>query len=246
MTQRDPRGDGKEGEVSGRDGGGGLGGVEVKGRQTVGSRRKKGEKGEPTAVLPSPQMTLASHSAEPALAPKQPRRGVGAIGSPVPRGRESESESGLRVLRRGHSAGSGGRRGAVRGAENSPRRREGMKGHAARRGAWTSGPSGASRTLSPKGPRSLTLPRAEQKRQDRGGAHGEAGAPSSWRSRAGHGARSGEGRLDCSLRAGCGDTGAGMGFGGATSPCASVCRPALRTGLGHCSTGACSRPAYIP
>ena len=46
MRQRDPRGDGKEGEVSGRDGGGGLGGVEVKGRQTVGSRRKKGEKGD--------------------------------------------------------------------------------------------------------------------------------------------------------------------------------------------------------
>ena len=34
--------------------------------------------------------------------------------------------------------------------------------------------------------------------------------------------------------------------GGARSPCASVCRTALRTGLGHCSSGACSRPAYIP
>ena len=43
--QRDPRGDGKEGEVSGRDEGGGLGEVDVKGRQTVGSRRKKGEQG---------------------------------------------------------------------------------------------------------------------------------------------------------------------------------------------------------
>lgn len=122
-----------------------------------------------------------------------------------------------------------------------------MEGHAALRGAWTSGQSGASRNLSPKGPHSLTLPRAEQKRQDRGGAHGEAGAPSSWRSEAGHGARSGEGRLDCSLRAGCGDAGAGWGVdGGARSPCASACRTALRTGLGHCSSGACSRPANIP
>ena len=37
-------------------------------------------------------MTLASHSAEPALAPKQPRRGVGATGS-LSRGVGSRSQS---------------------------------------------------------------------------------------------------------------------------------------------------------
>lgn len=66
----------------------------------------------------------------------------------------------------GPFAGSGGRRGAVRGAENSPRRREGMEERAALRGARTSGQAGqeqagAPGTLSPKAPRSLTLPGAE-------------------------------------------------------------------------------------
>ena len=132
--------------MSGREGGGGLGEVEVKGRQTVGSRRKKGERGEPTAVLPSPQMTLASHSAEPALAPKQPRRGVGATGSPVPRGRESESKSqvcgfcaeatlrgqvgggALSVALKTRRAGGKAWRGTLRGAVPGPQGRQGRPG----------------------------------------------------------------------------------------------------------------------
>lgn len=145
-----------------------MGEVEVKGRQTgaEGGCRGRQASGEPAAVLPSTPMTLVGHDAEPAPALKQPRHGVGTSGDPAPRGRESESESGLRDQLPGPFAGSGGRRGAVRGAENSPRRREGMEERAAPRGARTSGQAGqeqagAPGTLSPKAPRSLTLPGAE-------------------------------------------------------------------------------------
>lgn len=238
--QRDPRGERKRGR---RRIGRGRSQGQTDGREQEEEGRERGANSGP----PISPNDLGQPQRRAGAGPEAAQTWGGGDREPCPAGsRVGVKESGLQVLRRGHSAGSGGRRGAVRGAENSPRRREGMEGHAARRGAWTSGPSGASRTLSSKGPRSLTLPRAEQKRQDRGGAHGEAGAPSSWWSGAGHGARSGEGRLDCSLQASCGDTSAGMGFGGARSPCASVCRPALRTELGHCSSGACSRPAYIP
>lgn len=68
------------------------------------------------------------------------------------------------------------------------------------------------RTLFPETPRSLTLPRAEQKRQNSGGAHGEPGAPSSLRSGAGHGGHPCEGWLDARCGAGYRGTGAEMGW----------------------------------
>lgn len=91
----------------------------------------------------------------------------GDVRGPCPAGSGVRvKESGLRDQLPGPFAGSGGRRGAVRGAENSPRRREGMEERAALRRARTSGQAGQEQagtpgTLSPKAPRSLTLPGAE-------------------------------------------------------------------------------------
>lgn len=111
---------------------------------------------------------------------------------------------------------------------------------------WAVGP----RALSPETPRSLTLPGAEQKRQDSGGAHGEPGAPSSWRSGAGHGGHPSEEWLDRRGKAGYRGVCAGMGV--AASLCTSVYRSAHQprcAEFGYFSSSssrARARLAYIP
>lgn len=193
-------------------------------------------------------------SGSPPISPNdlgQPWRGAGpgpnAAQTPGPdmsEGTRGPCLAGSGVVPRVRSAGSGRRTlcwvgreagGAVRGAENSPCPRGAIwsgaprcavPGLQRRQDKSRQGRAGAPRALSPETPRSLTLPGAEQKCQDSGGAHDEAGAPSRWRSGAGHSGHPGVGWLN--RRGGAGYRGVGAGMGGVSvCVCLSVRPPAL-------------------
>ena len=125
--QRDPRGERKKGR---RRIGRGRSQGQTDGREQEEEGRERGANSGP----PISPNDLGQPQRRAGAGPEAAQTWGGGDREPCPAGsRVGVKESGLRVLRRGHSAGSGGRRGAVRGAENSPRRREGMEGHAARR-----------------------------------------------------------------------------------------------------------------
>lgn len=203
------------------------------GRMKEGERREGARSSPPISPNDLGQPGRGADAGPDAARAAEPRHVVGA------RGRESRPESRVCGLR-AEAALQGQAGGGALSAVLKPRR---TGGRGALRGARTSGQAGAPGTLSPETPRSLTLPSAEQKRQDSGGAHGEAGrraagslGPGTAGTRARGGWTGGAGRATAALARG----------RGAASLGASVCRSAhqaLCTGFEYCS---CSGSARAP